>query len=953
MAFDGNITIGTTIDLYGMNNGLAKIAKSFKNLNKIAMAGLGAFQLVQVGEAAIAAASNLQEVQNIVDVAFGEMTDQIEKFAAIAIENYGMSEYTAKKTASSFMEMGKAMGFTAKDASNMAIRMTALTGDFSSFYNISQDYAKIALSAVYTGETETLKRYGIILTEANLQQYALSQGIETSVKKMDARSKALLRYNYILQATKDVEGDFVRTEGSWANQTRLLSERWNQFLIILGKGLIKVLTPLLQALNQILAIMIKFANTLGVVLTKLFGIKWDEDEKSTSGMANNIEDAAEAEDELGDAIKAANKEQKKQLQGYDELNNITTKEDKTSGAGGSVLPASFDPQDISDLLGEFEDKGPDVFSWIDELLARLRDLWNWLKQLAQWFLDGFKHAWDWLNIDEQIQNIIDHFKNILELLKNIFGDAGVQEAFNNFLQTLMYTLGEILASLVSIVLTVVENILGGIELYLAQNSDRIKQFLINFFNVWSEILKQVGDFFVAFANIFKAFTSKEGKQFTANLIGIYADALMAIVLLADKFVRDIITLLTQPIIDNQENIKQLLTDILGFFGSIAGSIKDFIDTTADNIHTMYDAHIKPFFDSLTSGISQIISVFYDTWETYIKPVMDEAAQRFDEFYKEHLQPVINEAIIYIGNFIDVLKALWENVLQPFIAWCIQTSLPSALQALQSISQFMMAFLGTVFDVVQGILKILNGMLDFLLGIFTGDFDRTWKGVAEILQGWATIMIGIWEGLVKMVQYLLETAFNNIMSMWNTFSGLLVSLLQNFAQIFINIWNGIFGKWLQAFSDNSYKIKDFINDIIGMFEGLVNSIINGVNDILDAISSISFDVPDWVPDIGGSSWGFSYYPLSHVRLPRLAKGGVIPPNKEFMAVLGDQKSGTNVEAPLATIQEALYNALMQAGLTGGSGSQDIVVQIDGREVARAVRKQDNIFRKSTGSSMFAY
>ncbi len=99
------------------------------------------------------------------------------------------------------MAMGSSIGFTQDEASDMAVQLTGLTGDFSSFYNISQDYSRVALSAVYTGETETLKRYGIILTEANLQQYAYTQGINESVHAMSAKEKALLRYNYIMQAT--------------------------------------------------------------------------------------------------------------------------------------------------------------------------------------------------------------------------------------------------------------------------------------------------------------------------------------------------------------------------------------------------------------------------------------------------------------------------------------------------------------------------------------------------------------------------------------------------------------------------------------------------------------------------------------------------------------------------------------------------------------------------------
>ena len=177
---DGNIIIGTSVDMHGMNTGLKKISKSMNNLSKkitgiFGLAGFGiAGALIALGKASLDAASDLQEVQNVVDVSFtkldeagnvvSDMTWKIEQFANTCIEKFGMSRLAAKQTAGSFMAMGKSMGLTMEEASDMSVKLTGLTGDFASFYNISQEYARVALSAVYTGETETLKRYGIVLS---------------------------------------------------------------------------------------------------------------------------------------------------------------------------------------------------------------------------------------------------------------------------------------------------------------------------------------------------------------------------------------------------------------------------------------------------------------------------------------------------------------------------------------------------------------------------------------------------------------------------------------------------------------------------------------------------------------------------------------------------------------------------------------------------------------------
>lgn len=402
---DGNIIIGTSVDVKGMNEGLKKvetstnaisgsvnkITRSFSNLGRIAGAALGIKALINFSQASVDAASDLIEVQNVADTAFGDMSYKMENFASTAIEKYGMSELAAKKTGSSFMEMGKSIGFTSEQASNMALKLTALSGDFASFYNISQDYARVAMSAVYTGETETLKRYGIVLTQANLQEFASAQGIQVKVKNMTAEQKAYIRYMYILNATKDVEGDFVRTQDSWANSMRVLQERWKQFLITIGNGLITVLTPVLQFLNTIVSALMKFVNVLGAVLSKLFGIKWQsvkDGSSATGDLANNADDAADAEDKLGNATDKAGKKAKKSLAAWDDLNVLqqNTANGGSSGSGSGGGDFDFDFPDVSTLWEDAAKKFKlpdfdslfDVGRWVsDGITKQLNSIpWN-------------------------------------------------------------------------------------------------------------------------------------------------------------------------------------------------------------------------------------------------------------------------------------------------------------------------------------------------------------------------------------------------------------------------------------------------------------------------------------------------------------------------------------------------------------------------------------------------
>ena len=146
------------------------------------------------------------------------------------------------------------------------------------------------------------------------------------------------------------------------------------------------------------------------------------------------------------------------------------------------------------------------------------------------------------------------------------------------------------------------------------------------------------------------------------------------------------------------------------------------------------------------------------------------------------------------------------------------------------------------------------------------------------------------------------------------------------------------------------IKAPINWILAGVETLANGVVNGLNTVIGALNSLHFDVPDWIPLIGGKTFGFNIGYLGGVSLPRLAQGAVIPPNKEFLAVLGDQSSGTNVEAPLDTIKQALVEALAEYR---NAGQGDIILQLNGKEVAKVVWSEEEKRYKQTGTFRPSY
>lgn len=331
-AYDGSIRINTAINTDSLDNGLAKIENKIKNLGAAIGLAFGVKELIDFGKKAVTAASDLAEAQNVVDTAFGDMSYKMEQFASTALETYGISELTAKNMGSTYMAMTKGMGVATDAASDMAVTLTGRLSDIMSFYNKTQSEVDTIGRSLITGETEPLKAIGVVMTQTNLSAYAMAQGFAKAYGEMSSSEQLLVRYKYFLEQTAMAQDDFAKTSEGWANQTRLLSERLNEFMTNLGSLLINTLTPALQFANEA----VSFLNEL------FFG--GNDDAENTSAVKN----AEAVTDEVTSMGTAADKSAKKLnnlIAGFDELHIISgAKSDKDDTAIDAGI-------DTSNLLG--------------------------------------------------------------------------------------------------------------------------------------------------------------------------------------------------------------------------------------------------------------------------------------------------------------------------------------------------------------------------------------------------------------------------------------------------------------------------------------------------------------------------------------------------------------------------------------------------------------------------
>ena len=380
---------------------------------------------------AIDISSSLTEVENVVRTTFGNYEKLIQDFSKTSIQDFGMSELTAKQVASRFQAMGTAMGFSQGKMADMSLQLTKLTADMASFYDMEQSDVARNLQAVFTGETEPLRKYGLDLTQATLKEWAMKQGIDADISSMTQAEKTMLRYQYVMANTAAAQGDFARTSDTWANQVRILKQSFEQLAAIIGGALINAFKPFVRTLNAVMQKVIAFATTVTNALGSIFGWKF---EISAGGLADDWSDAAGSAADIADSTGQAAKNVEKMnkgLRAFDELNLITTPDSSSgSGSGGSGGGGASGGGASGGLV-----QVDTIFKDYESQIRSLRELGAYISDA----LSDAMESIDWDRIYSKARNFGKGLADFLNglITPRLFGDVGMTIA--SALNTAIYT----------------------------------------------------------------------------------------------------------------------------------------------------------------------------------------------------------------------------------------------------------------------------------------------------------------------------------------------------------------------------------------------------------------------------------------------------------------------------------------------------------------------------------
>lgn len=948
----GQIGLDLVVNKNGFERQMAGIQGMAKKAGMALAAAFGVKKLVDFSKSCIKLGSDLQEVQNVVDVTFTSMSGKVDKFAKNAASSFGLSETMAKKYTGTFGAMAKAFGFTEKQAYDMGTTLTGLAGDIASFYNISQDEAYTKLKSVFTGETETLKELGVVMTQSALDAYAMANGYGKTTSAMSEAEKVALRYAFVQNQLSAAAGDFSRTSGSWANQVRVLTLQFESLKATIGQGLINVFTPVIRVVNILIGRLLTLANAFNT-FTGYF-TKFSASGSQTSNATKKISDgfntannavktlgtsadgtANKVSKAAGKAGKAAEKAAKKArfLMGFDQINKLDKKESSSSsgsgggsGSGGSGIGSgAISAGSIDTGAGEEEKK---------------------IKPLPKLY--------------ENLAKSITRFKNACSELGKVIG-AGLKWGYENVLKPLgKWTISKFLPKLLDVFSGAIKVLTSVIKALAPLGKWLWDKFL-------SKLAKFAGNVIIKFLDLFAT-----GLNRLSDWIDKHQGAVQNIAIAMGSFfaafkLASVISKFIGPLKNAADGIKIFSKGIISFktlfsglfpklFGAASKAVAFFtspigIATVAIGalvaggiiLYKNWDKIKKTKFGKFISGIAKNFKDLYKKIKDNLHPI--ESFKKAWEAIKDKKAKLEAEAKEKVEGAVEKLKEGWETI-QDKAASLVAEAKEKVSGAIESLKDKWDNIKDKASTLTAEAKEKANGLIDKLKSGWESIKDKT------------ATLTGEAKNAASNVLSTLKSGWDTIVNKTATLTGKAVNATGSVISSIKSAWETVKNKAATLTAKAVSKGK------LSSIKKTWDSIKSKTATLSLKFSAMASDLKKWINNnvigkINGALHKIPFVPKS-VNVPYLAQGGYVKRNTPQLAMIGDNRHQGEVVAPEGKLDAM---ALKAAQLAAGSGNAEIITllkqiiiliqnmdtgaYLDGKSIKDNIVKRINDNTKATG------
>lgn len=589
------------------------------------------------------------ESDNLFEVSMGNMADSVREWSEEVGHALGLNATEMRKNVGTIYNMTTSMGLAGDNALKMSKGVTLLANDMASFYNLSTEEAFNKINAGLTGETEPLKRLGILVDENTIKQVAYQQGIAETGTELTQQQKVLARYVAILQQTGNAQGDLARTLDSPSNQLRQLKSQVQQLGITFGSFFMPILQSVIPYITAFVNVISYALNSL----SKFLGLKSTSASSETAKISSNIGSVGSG---LDDANKSA-KKLKKTMAGFDEMNVL---QDTASDTGGSA-GAGATGGDVGFELGEYN-------AGLDQINSR---------------------------VDDITANMINAFKKVGEFAKTIWETEPVQ-VFVGAVESQFKFLYDLVANLGT--------------------------------NIWT--------------NLQTTWTNVEGdvSSLTSNMSTLWTN-----------FWTDIQTGVEtwgQPIIDGVTGVfNSIWTDAVDpAIQLIVGAWTDFSKTLVD----LWDEHGKPLVDNVGEMATNVIALFQKIWDKVLEPIITPFLETLSWLWEEHISKMIEKVGDFVGKLVNGALEIWNKFIQPIATFLLDTLSPAWSYLSSLVIGVIGSIVASISDSFGSVIGILGGIVDFITGIFTGNWRKAWNGIKDVFKNAVDGLVGIFKFPINLI-----------------------------------------------------------------------------------------------------------------------------------------------------------------------------------------------------------
>ena len=788
---------------------------------------LSRLTLVQIGRwLAAAVKQNISYIENLnlFTVAMGDSVDMGMEFVETMSEIYGMDPSNLYRYAGYFYQLTDAIGMADEASSVLSLSLTKASNDIASLFNVDIETVVEDLASGMQGMSRSVRKYGMDIRITTLQQTALNYGITEQVENMSEANRMALRYltmmeqveNATSQTVEEIDGsttvigDFARNIETPANQLRIFKEQITQ----LGRAIGNFLVPMLRTVLPVINGVVMALRTALTTIATLLGF--------TESLSSSLSSSTESVEDLGTAVGETADEISKILAPFDELNILSDESSETSGLSSSdvldpALQEAIENMELS--LDNVKMKANEIRDAILEFFGFETvevfniDTGEW-ETTVQWCAETFKTnlidkfpQWS-----ETITALFDNWSSIMSGLKSLW------EALGTVVEKVFTKIGDFLENIGidSVVADSISGLAGSLEglaSWIEENSDTLANLVLivtglvaafKGFKIVSTLLGPVITFITTVGTAISGF---------GTVIAIIAGVIAAIALLytnSESFATSFDNLLqtlwtglqsmgesiTSLFSTIWESLQRLwsehvqpmlqqtadaLAPVLDTISSLWENVSAIFTDVANMLNRVWTSTIEPILGALIDAIGGVMEVFQTLWETVIGPVLEYIGDGLQHLWTQYLSPIVEDIMEIVGGLIELILNLWNTVLQPLVNFIVNLfgpNITSIFQAIWDVVETAVAIISSAIGVLTG---AFSGIIEFLNGVFTGDWKRALSGLANVFVSLGNGIIGVLESVcnfgISAINTFLRTIVNAVKSVVNSVGGLVEDIAE--------------------------------------------------------------------------------------------------------------------------------------------------------------------------------